>query len=72
MVGRCQSCSLPLSVLARRRDFLRSAPRRRSPFPQSGRPEAAVRPENAFLEAAAGWFNVSTNGLVSPPPTPTT
>lgn len=37
--------------------------------PANGRPEAAVRPENAFLEAAAGWFNVSTNGLVSPPDT---
>ncbi|TIL43284.1 hypothetical protein [Mesorhizobium sp.] len=32
----------------------------------NGRPEAAVPLENAFLDEAAGWFNVATNELVSP------
>ncbi len=32
----------------------------------SGRPEPAVRLENAFLDEAAGWFNVATNRLDAP------
>lgn len=34
--------------------------------PAQARPEAAVRPENAFLDPTAGWFGIATNNLVSP------
>ncbi len=34
--------------------------------PQNGRPAPAVRPENAFLNADAGWRGTSTNQLVEP------
>ena len=34
--------------------------------PQSGRPAPAVRPENAFLDANAGWRGTSTSQLVEP------
>ena len=34
--------------------------------PQSGRPAPAVRPENAFLDADAGWRGTSTSQLVEP------
>jgi hypothetical protein len=34
--------------------------------PQNGRPAPAVRPENAFLEANAGWRGTSTSQLVEP------
>jgi hypothetical protein len=34
--------------------------------PQSGRPAPAVRPENAFLNADAGWRGTSTSRLVEP------
>jgi hypothetical protein len=33
---------------------------------QSGRPAPAVRPENAFLDANAGWRGTSTSQLVEP------
>ncbi|MBV8107450.1 MAG: hypothetical protein JO223_23075 [Hyphomicrobiales bacterium] len=34
--------------------------------PQNGRPASAVRPENAFLNANAGWRGTSTSQLVEP------
>jgi hypothetical protein len=34
--------------------------------PQNGRPAPAVRPENAFLDANAGWRGTSTSHLVEP------
>ena len=34
--------------------------------PQNGRPAPAVRPENAFLDANAGWRGTSTSQLVEP------